>query len=394
MKILATVFAICGGLWTALGQTNSATDAATNAVVISAEYINSLVAEARTNNPSLEAVRTWDDPMANADLARKQVEGFSGEVTECLDEISIASDRAAALTRQLLAFSRKQTMQSQPVHLDSIIMNLSKMLKRIVGEHIDLRSNSASVLPLVRADTSMLEQVLVNLVVNARDAMPDGGQLLITTEKITFEASPDSSHPEARAGDFACITVKDSGTGISPENLPRVFEPFFTTKEFGKGSGLGLATVYGIVKQHQGWIEVSSQVNSGTMFKTYLPALEGPLPISNKRTPKPADPGLGVRELEGVYESAVTETQTKLGIDIKNVLNECQTIKPGMTRAELSEVFETESGLSTPKHRTYVYRDCPYVKVDVDFTPSSEKQGTLEEKASDIIASISKPYLD
>lgn len=107
-----------------------------------------------------------------------------------------------------------------------------------------------------------------------------------------------------------------------------------------------------------------------------------------------ADPGLGVIELEGVYESAITETQTKLGIDIKNVLKECQTIKPGMTRAELSKVFTTEGGLSTPTHRTYVYRDCPYVKVDVDFTPSSAKHRTLEEKPSDFIASISKPYLD
>ena len=107
-----------------------------------------------------------------------------------------------------------------------------------------------------------------------------------------------------------------------------------------------------------------------------------------------ADPGLGVRELQGVYESAVTETQTKLGIDIKNILTECQTIKPGMTRAELSKVFTTEGGLSIPMHRTYVYHDCPYVKVDVDFTPSSEKQRTLEEKPGDIIASISKPYFD
>jgi hypothetical protein len=99
-------------------------------------------------------------------------------------------------------------------------------------------------------------------------------------------------------------------------------------------------------------------------------------------------------ELEGVYESAVTETQTKLGVHIENVLKECRTIKPGMTRAELSKVFTTEGGLSTPKHRTYVYRDCPYVKVDVGFTPSSEKQGTVEQKPSDIIANISKPYLD
>jgi len=132
----------------------------------------------------------------------------------------------------------------------------------------------------VHADVSMLEQVLMNLAVNARDAMPEGGRLLVTSERIVFETGPDSSHPECRAGVFVCLTVRDSGGGISSEHLPHIFEPFFTTKEVGKGTGLGLATVYGIVKQHQGWVEVLSQVGTGTTFKIYLPAMEDAHPAA------------------------------------------------------------------------------------------------------------------
>ncbi len=119
----------------------------------------------------------------------------------------------------------------------------------------------------------MLEQVLVNLVVNARDAMPDGGHVQIGTEKVSLDASCQRLNPEARPGEFVCLTVADTGTGIAPEHLPRIFEPFFTTKEMGKGTGLGLATVYGIVKQHEGWIEVVTRLGAGATFKVFLPAL-------------------------------------------------------------------------------------------------------------------------
>ena len=164
-------------------------------------------------------------------------------------------------------------MQPRPLDLDRVILNLSKMLKRIIGENIDLKCRYDPALPMVQADISMLEQALVNLVVNARDAMPGGGQLLITTEKLTFPEASAPAHPEARPGDFVCITVKDTGSGIAPEHLPHIFEPFFTTKDVGKGTGLGLATVYGIVKQHEGWIEVSSQVGCGSTFRLFLQAL-------------------------------------------------------------------------------------------------------------------------
>jgi two-component system cell cycle sensor histidine kinase/response regulator CckA len=226
----------------------------------------------------------------NADLGRMESINFSKEVTEYLDQISAASERAANLTRQLLAFSRKQMMHSEPVDLDNVITNLSKMLERIIGEDIALRCHHTAGLPMVRADIGMLEQVLVNLVVNARDAMQGGGQLHISTELQTFEDGSDPAHPEARAGTFICMTVKDTGTGIAPENMPRIFEPFFTTKGVGKGTGLGLATVYGIVKQHQGWIEVSSHVGAGTTFRIYLETLECARPVLNRRVPEVEPP--------------------------------------------------------------------------------------------------------
>jgi len=176
------------------------------------------------------------------------------------------------LTRQLLAFGRKQVIQFQPLNLNHVISSFTKMLKRVIGEHIALKCTCADELPSVNADVGMIEQMLLNLIVNARDAMPQGGSIVITTEAVSVDASYAETHPEAQTGKFVCIAVSDTGTGIYPEYLPRIFEPFFTTKEAGKGTGFGLATVYGIVKQHQGWIEVASQVGNGTTFKIFLPA--------------------------------------------------------------------------------------------------------------------------
>jgi CheY-like chemotaxis protein len=176
----------------------------------------------------------------------------------------------------LLIFSRKQVMQSQPVALNELIRNLTKMLKRVIREDITLACAYQEQLPFVQADPGMLEQVLLNLVVNARDAMAHGGKLVIATENVSLDAAHGRTNPEARSGDFVCLSVNDTGTGIAPEHLPRIFEPFFTTKEPGKGTGLGLATVHGIVKQHQGWVEVASRVDEGTTFKILLPAISTP----------------------------------------------------------------------------------------------------------------------
>jgi PAS domain S-box-containing protein len=212
----------------------------------------------------------------NADLLLMDEECHSPQTSDCLKQIARAAERAAALTRQLLIFSRKQEMQFQPLVLNALVQNLTKMLQRVIREDIRLECRYADELPFVQADPGMMEQVLLNLVVNARDAMPGGGHLLITTEGVSFDAAYAQTNPNARAGRFVCLSVSDTGTGIAPECLGRVFEPFFTTKEPGKGTGLGLATVYGIVKQHQGWVEVSSLVGAGTTFKVFLPAIPAP----------------------------------------------------------------------------------------------------------------------
>jgi PAS domain S-box-containing protein len=189
-----------------------------------------------------------------------------------LKQIADATERAADLTRQLLAFGRKQIVQTQAVDLNQVIGNYTKMLNRVIGEAITLRCHFAKYLPSVNADVGMIEQILINLIVNARDAMPRGGAIDITTEAVTLDAAGAEIQPEARPGKYLAITISDTGTGIYPEYLPRIFEPFFTTKQPGTGAGLGLATVYGIVKQHQGWIDVSSQLGQGTTFKIFLPA--------------------------------------------------------------------------------------------------------------------------
>jgi two-component system cell cycle sensor histidine kinase/response regulator CckA len=216
---------------------------------------------------------------------------LSGTVSDCLTEVVAAADRAANLTRQLLTFSRKQVMQYQPLDLNEVIGNFTKMLKRIISEDVQLQCNYAARLPAVMADVGMLEQVLVNLAVNARDAMPKGGQLLVATETTRLDADYARTHPEAGAGEFVCLSVTDTGTGIDPEHLPHIFEPFFTTKDVGKGTGLGLATVYGIAQQHQGWIEVASKPGLGSTFRIFLPAIQGSLaigPETDPAAPKPA----------------------------------------------------------------------------------------------------------
>lgn len=186
-------------------------------------------------------------------------------------QITQAAERAASLTRQLLTFSRRQVMQPRHLDLNGIVANMTQMLGRILGEDITLQLDYAPQPAMVEADAGMMEQVLMNLVVNSRDAMPAGGKLTLSLSVRDVGGPHLFRHPEARIGRFVCLRVVDTGCGISPENLRRIFDPFFTTKEVGKGTGLGLATVYGIVNQHQGWIEVVSRVGEGSTFEVFLP---------------------------------------------------------------------------------------------------------------------------
>ncbi len=193
---------------------------------------------------------------------------------EHAEEIEKAGQRAASLTRQLLAFSCQQVLAPAVLNLNSLISEMEKMLPRLIGEDIEIVIALDPAIGRVKADHGQLEQVVMNLAVNARDAMPDGGKVVITTANAVLDETWTRSHPGSKAGDFVMLSVADTGTGIDSETLAHIFEPFFTTKERGKGTGLGLATVYGVVKQSGGYVWVESALGKGTAFQIYLPRIE------------------------------------------------------------------------------------------------------------------------
>ncbi|MGO9536250.1 MAG: response regulator [Limisphaerales bacterium] len=216
--------------------------------------------------------------------------------TRSIKQISAAAERAASFIRQLLTFSRKQIFRSKILDLNAVLHNLKGMLPRLIGEDITLETHCQPDLPCIQADTGMVEQIVMNLAVNSRDAMPKGGKLIITTSAAEIDAAYLRQHPEAHVGSFVCLTVSDTGCGMERKVLQRIFEPFFTTKEVGKGTGLGLATVYGVVKQHHGWIEVQSEVGVGTTFKVFIP-------VAGKAGDAPADPSVKSENVRGGKET-------------------------------------------------------------------------------------------
>ncbi len=194
-----------------------------------------------------------------------------------IEQIDRAADRASALTRQLLAFSRLQVLQPHVMNLNDVVEEMGRLLPRLIGEDIELVIRSSEDLGAIRADASQMEQVIMNLAVNARDAMPAGGRLLIETSNAELDDTYNAVHPIVREGRYVLLAVSDTGTGMSAETQAHIFEPFFTTKPQGKGTGLGLSTVYGVVKQSGGFIWVYSEVGRGTSFKIYLPRVDQPV---------------------------------------------------------------------------------------------------------------------
>lgn len=211
-------------------------------------------------------------------------EGLPADVIEGLREIRLSADRAADLTRQLLLFSRKQVTQKRALNLNEIVSRHSRLLQRIIGEDVHLELRLCSQRLLINADETMLNQVLLNLGVNSRDAMPTGGQLVIKTDTIQLAEADTEIHPGTRPGNYARLRVSDTGCGIEPADCARIFEPFFTTKDVGKGTGLGLATAFGIIQQHNGTIQVESEIGRGTEFEIWLPIEETPVPAETKDT--------------------------------------------------------------------------------------------------------------
>jgi PAS domain S-box-containing protein len=215
--------------------------------------------------------------MGYCDLLEKQV-GPQHPGRPRVEAIRKASERAAGLTQQLLAFSRKQVLQPKVLDLNSVVSEVSLMLRRLIGEDVELVTTLQTRLGRVRADPGQMEQVIINLVVNARDAMPHGGRLALATSSVELDEAFVRGHAGARAGPHVVLAVSDTGEGMDAETVSHVFEPFFTTKERGKGTGLGLATVYGIVKQSAGYITVDSEPGCGARFKIYLPRVDDELP--------------------------------------------------------------------------------------------------------------------
>jgi len=209
-----------------------------------------------------------------------------------------AADRAASLTSQLLAFSRRQVMELKTVNLNRVLEDTRDMLRRLLGEDIELTMDLAPDLVSVRTDPAQFAQVIVNLAVNARDAMPEGGKLTFKTANVELDQAFVSNHPGATPGRFVMMAVTDTGVGMTKEVLDRVFEPFFTTKEVGKGTGLGLAMVYGTVKQSGGTIWAYSEPGQGTTFKIYLP-------VAVEESPAPAQKALQQNESPGGFETVL-----------------------------------------------------------------------------------------
>jgi CheY-like chemotaxis protein len=224
-----------------------------------------------------------------------------------LEEIRSAGGRAAALTKQLLAFSRQQVLEPRIVDLTEIVSGMEKMLRRLIGEDVELKTSCANGLGKVLVDPGQMEQVIMNLAINARDAMPQGGALTVETAEVTLDVKYAAEHVGVSVGPHVMLAVSDTGIGMSKAEQARMFEPFFTTKEMGKGTGLGLATVFGIVRQSEGTIWVASEPGHGTSFKIYFPIAQPAHALSPSPVPAPDR-----SRLRGVETILLVEDEEKL----------------------------------------------------------------------------------
>ncbi len=275
-----------------------------------------------------------------------------------LEQVVAGADRAGELTGQLLAFSRQQVLVPRVVDPASVVLGVSPMLQRLLGEDIDLRVEETCGRCRVRVDRSQLEQVIVNLAVNARDAMPSGGRLTVSIEPVDVDETDAAAHAEARPGSYVLIAVSDTGAGMDAETRGHAFEPFFTTKELGKGTGMGLATVYGIVTQSGGFVDLESEPGAGTTFRIYLPRAAA-VPVEEERDPEPESPtgtetlllveddeavrGFARRTLESLgyavleAENGVRALSLMDGSDSSVRLVVTDMVMPGMHGRELAE---------------------------------------------------------
>ncbi len=285
-------------------------------------------------------------------------------IRDKIKRIHESGSQAATLTRQLLAFSRKQVLEKKVVSINSIIQNFLKILGKIVGEDIVITTNLAEESCTVEADPAQIEQVIMNLIVNARDAMPNGGEIIIETAEVHLDQQYIDKHHEVKPGKYVLMAISDTGEGMDEDVMSKIFDPFFTTKEYGKGTGLGLATVYGIVKQHEGYIYVYSEKGRGTTFKIYLPASKKALEEDgNKSTSKAllkgsetiliVDDNASIRQLivETLKPLGYNCLEAASGEDAISVIRKysgkihlllTDVVMPGMSGRELAEKIRKE----------------------------------------------------
>jgi len=277
------------------------------------------------------------------------LDSSTAEARPHIEEIKRAGERASALTRQLLAFSRKQVLEPQVLDPNQTISNMAKMLRVLIGEDVELATNFSQQIGHVQVDPGQLEQVIMNLAVNARDAMPDGGKLVIETQPCHVDSSSAATHVDVPAGSYVLISVTDTGCGMSQETLAHIFEPFFTTKEPGKGTGLGLATVYGIVEQSRGHVTVESELGLGTTFRIYLPSLDKSAPINSAQLAQSAPRGSGtilLVEDEAALRVLAAEALKRLGYHVLQAGNGVEAL--AVANEHKQEIHVAVTDLSCP----------------------------------------------
>lgn len=331
------------------------------------------------------------------DLLKSKLNGNSS-VESYIKQMKKATERAVSLTRQLLTFSRRQVVQPKIIDVNKTIKELSKMLNRLIGEHIELITNFDPDLWRINVDPSQFEQIVLNLIVNARDAMPEGGELTIETEQIKLDKNYQRFHPDVKPGDYVLIKVSDTGVGMSEEVQQRIFEPFFTTKEKGKGTGLGLATVYGIIKQNNGHITVQSELGKGTTFSVYLPAIKAKTYQETDESVNTKLRGRGqqilVVEDEYLVRELICDTLRNLGYNVLEAANGEQALKVFEQHANEIDLVLTDlimPGMNGKKLADQLKREKPDVRLlfmtGYDDNAIS-KQGMIAED----IDYISKPF--
>jgi PAS domain S-box-containing protein len=325
------------------------------------------------------------------------------KLSTSLQLVERAAERATALTRQLLAYSRKQIIQRRPLALNKVVEQTVAMLRRVIGEHIALDMQLAPDLPPIFADSSSVDQVIMNLALNARDAMPDGGKLTIATLQVEIDEAARAHNPEAQLGPHICLAMKDTGCGMDAATVARIFEPFFTTKGPGQGTGMGLATVYGVLKQHGGWIEVESAPRGGTTVRAFFPlCVDGvaaePAELENQPTKFAPNESITILvvEDEEMLRDFVSDALGSLGYRVLSAPNGCAALEIWAVHRDeidllLTDVVMPESVSGRELAHTLIM-DKPDLKVIFTSGYSAELIGTDFEREKQH-AFLAKPYL-